>query len=29
VFERFISAECRRRTDASVAQAGAGEWLLD
>ena len=30
VFERFISAECQACwTDASVAQAGAGEWLLD
>ena len=30
VLERFISAECQVCwTDASVAQAGAGEWLLD
>ena len=30
VLERFISAECQACwTDASVAQAGAGEWLLD
>jgi hypothetical protein len=30
VLERFISAECQACwTDASVVQAGAGEWLLD